>query len=291
MKKRYMALAQRFAFIFIGGLISAVGLSLFYIPNHFVSGGLSGFALIMEYLLGTPSWLMIPLLNLPFIALGFIFLDYRYVIGNAVGLLGLSFGMWIIPLFVAPPTHDPVLAACIGGALSGAGLGFCFRYRGGQAGFDFLSQTLKQKLGIEMSSTMVIYNTMIVLGTTIFMNIELALYTILAIFISGSFVSTSLVGFHRRQTVWILSKEWELINDYILNTLHRGSTLTNQQGGLTGNEYKTITTIITTRELAKLREYIVKTDPDAFFSVSSTSEVVGNWVKPHKGGFSRYEDL
>ncbi len=265
--------------VFVGGLISAIGLSLFYIPNHFVSGGLSGFALIMEYLLGTPSWLVIPLLNLPFIAMGFIFLDFRYVIGNAIGLIGLSFGMWLFPQFLAPPTQDPILAALIGGALSGAGLGVCFRYRGGQAGFDFLSQTLKTKLGIEMSSTMVVYNTLIVLGTTIFMSLELALYTIVAIFVSGAFVSSVLVGFYRRQTVWIISKEWELINRYILDVLHRGSTITDQQGGMTGNTYKTITTIITTRELAKLRAYILQVDPKAFFSVSVTSEIIGNWGK------------
>lgn len=65
----------QYAMIVIGALISAISCNLFLIPNHFLSGGLTGIAIILHYLFDLPIGIQNIIFNIQFYILPIIFLE------------------------------------------------------------------------------------------------------------------------------------------------------------------------------------------------------------------------
>ena len=83
--------------------------------------------------------------------------------------------------------------------------------------------------------------------------------------------------------VFIISPHWDTISQEILEKIHRGVTTIEGKGGYTGREQQILYTVITFRELARLKKMINDIDPNAFVVVTDTLEVMGRHVgnQPH----------
>jgi uncharacterized membrane-anchored protein YitT (DUF2179 family) len=68
-----------------------------------------------------------------------------------------------------------------------------------------------------------------------------------------------------------------------MEQLQRGVTIIGGRGGYTGQEEQILYTIITFRELGRLKQLVKDIDPDAFVVVSDTLEVMGQRIgnEPH----------
>jgi uncharacterized membrane-anchored protein YitT (DUF2179 family) len=68
-----------------------------------------------------------------------------------------------------------------------------------------------------------------------------------------------------------------------MEEIHRGVTIIRGQGGFSGQEQQILYTVITFRELARLKQMVRNEDPEAFVVVSETLEVMGQRVgnQPH----------
>ena len=75
--------------------------------------------------------------------------------------------------------------------------------------------------------------------------------------------------------VMIVSKEYEKINDAIMNELDRGTTMLKSISGYMKNEYPVVMTVVSNRELPKLNELVLNIDEHAFMVVSKVNEVRG----------------
>ncbi|MBN2918892.1 MAG: YitT family protein, partial [Lactobacillus sp.] len=83
--------------------------------------------------------------------------------------------------------------------------------------------------------------------------------------------------FNKKKKICILSKEYEVIQDYIMNTLKRGVTLYSAKGGYDKTEHTELVTIMATNEYKKLLYYLQESDIEAFVTVSTVNEVIGTW--------------
>ena len=107
------------SYTILGSTVFALGFSLFLLPNEMSSGGVSGFALILQELLGFGSvGAMTILINLPLFIMGGMKIGKRFFLGS---LLGMFLSSVLIDLFslIPVPASEPLLACLYGGVLSG----------------------------------------------------------------------------------------------------------------------------------------------------------------------------
>jgi uncharacterized membrane-anchored protein YitT (DUF2179 family) len=90
-------------------------------------------------------------------------------------------------------------------------------------------------------------------------------------------------GLNQRKAVYIISPQWKEISQEIMKELQRGVTILKGEGAYTGRDQHVLYTVITFRELSRLKGLIRRMDPDAFVVVSETLEVMGHRIgnQPH----------
>ena len=79
------------------------------------------------------------------------------------------------------------------------------------------------------------------------------------------------------------------IQQFVVHELHRGATLYPAVGGLGNQEQTEVVTILEKSEYAKLLAFIHETDQSAFVTVSTVSEVIGEWNKHKKNRLRKAE--
>ncbi|MDD2444460.1 MAG: YitT family protein, partial [Desulfotomaculaceae bacterium] len=85
LRRASLDLAKRLSVITIGSSLIAVSFNAFVIPYGLLSGGVSGIALLGNYIFDFPVYLVILLLNIPIYLCGLKELDRRFMMYSAVG--------------------------------------------------------------------------------------------------------------------------------------------------------------------------------------------------------------
>jgi uncharacterized membrane-anchored protein YitT (DUF2179 family) len=265
-----------------GSLLAAVGVNGILIPHRFVSGGVTGLALVVHYLVPPlPVALVYILANVPLFLAGWFFISRRFFIYSVIGTLIFSAAVqWVqIPV----PVQDKLLAALLAGLILGAGSGIILKSLGSAGGTDILSVILLQRFSIRLGPTVLAFNTLVLTAAALLFSLEDALYTLIYLFVSTKVVDLVVTGLSQRKAVFIISPEWEKICPRILKEIHRGVTILHGQGGYSEREQRILYTVVTFRELATLKQIVRREDPAAFVVVSDTTEVMGRRIgnQPH----------
>jgi len=79
-----------FIWVTIGVVLTALGLNLFLIPNKIAAGGVSGLAIILHHVIGSPVGLTMLALNVPLFAMGIYRLGLTFGFRSLYGTLSLS---------------------------------------------------------------------------------------------------------------------------------------------------------------------------------------------------------
>lgn len=79
----------------------------------------------------------------------------------------------------------------------------------------------------------------------------------------------------RRAQVLIVSRKYGEIRDMILYKLNRGATLLHGETGYLKEDCRMLLTVVSRREVVRLKNEVQKIDPEAFVTVSVVSEVRG----------------
>jgi len=113
--------------------------------------------------------------------------------------------------------------------------------------------------------------------------------SLLGTYLYGIVLDNFIDGFSIRKRVCILSKKYPEIQQFVVHELHRGATLYPAVGGLGNQEQTEVVTILEKSEYAKLLAFIHETDQSAFVTVSTVSEVIGEWNKHKKNRLRKAE--
>ena len=73
----------------------------------------------------------------------------------------------------------------------------------------------------------------------------------------------------------VISDHAQLMADKILHRLNRGATFLEGEGAQTGQSKRVIFSIVAMTELARMKDLIFETDPQAFVVINDTQEVLG----------------
>ena len=265
-----------------GSTLCAVSINGIIIPHKFLSGGFVGLALVTYYLfpLLPVAWLYL-LFNLPLFALGWLYVGRRFFLYSMAGTILFTGAVrWV---HVSFQVQDPILAALLAGIIGGAGAGIILRSLGSAGGVDILSVILLQRFSIRLGSTILGFNSLVLGLSAVFFSLEASLYTLIYMYVTSYVVNLVVTGWSQRKAVLIISPKWEKIYRGILHEIKRGATILQGRGAYTDQPEQILYTVITFRELPRLKRMIRGMDPNAFVVVTDTLEVMGLRIgtQPH----------
>src|SRR5918993_1487010 len=130
--RRHLREVLNAALIALGILSAAMGLKGFLLSSRFIDGGVTGVSMLLADVSGLPLAVLIPVINLPFIALGYRQIGRRFAVKSALAIAGLALCL----AFMKFPnvTPDKLLTAVVGGVFIRAGIGLAIRGGAGAGG-------------------------------------------------------------------------------------------------------------------------------------------------------------
>ncbi len=267
--------AYNLALLTLGNAVFVYGMKSILIPHRFLSGGVLGLCLIVNYLLpGISLGLLNLVLNLPLYWLGWKHISRVFMFYTAYGIAIFSVLAEVLP--VRPlPVHEPMLAAILAGIICGAGCGIYMRSLGSGGGMDILAVYLEKKFSLRRGLTGFISSALILVGAAFIFNLEMALYTLIFSFTCGRVLDAVLTGFNQRKSVLIVSDQAPAISAAILGGLHRGATLLKGTGAYSGDDKPVILCAVSLTEISRLKELVLNTDPEAFVIINEAMDVIG----------------
>jgi len=275
-------IAWNLGLIALGSALCSVAINGILLPQRFYGAGFTGVALIIHYVVPSlPVAVLYFILNVPVFALGWMYAGRRFFFYSIAGMFIFTGTLeWI---HISLPVHDKMLSALLAGIIVGAGSGIILRSLGSAGGLDILSVILLKRFSIRLGSTILAFNSLILVAGAVLFSLEGALYTLIYIFVSSYMVNLVVTGLSQRKAVYIISPQWEEISRKIMDKIQRGVTVIKGQGGYTGRDEQILYTVISFRELPQLKQLIRGVDPDAFVVITDTLEVMGQRIgnQPH----------
>ncbi len=266
--------------IAIGTIIMAAGLELFLLPNQLSTGGFSGIAIIIYYILKVPVGTTILLLNIPLFIIAYFKVGKEFFAKAVIGTIFLSIFLNAFEK-INPITEDRFLAFLYGSVIVGIGTAMVLKVNGSTGGTDLLANIIRSfKPHLKTGSLIVTLDTIIIIANTFFFkDIEVGLYSALAIYILGKILDIFFEGINFTKMLIIISPKWEEISKKINEELRRGTTALYGEGMYTKEEKKLLLCIMSRSEIVEARKLIEKIDPTAFVIISNAREVYGKGFK------------
>lgn len=275
--------SKDFGYIALGSFIMAMGTSLLLLPNQLSSGGFSGISTIVYYLFKLPLGITMLFLNIPLFIWAFFKISKELFFKSIIGTILLT--VFIDVLSIVPPlTEDKLLASIYGGILSGIGTALILKATASTGGTEILTYIIrKYKPHFQTATLIVIVDFIIVLLNTIFFkNIEVALYSAIAIYLMGKMIDIIFEGVNFTKMMFIISKHYKEIATTVGKELDRGSTAIYAKGMYTKEKRMMLLCVGTRTEIAKIKMIAIQIDPTAFIITANAREIWGKGFKRNK---------
>lgn len=268
--------------IMLGSVLCAVAVNGILIPRQFVTGGITGIAMILHRSFpAVPLGWIYLLMNIPLFALAWMTVGRRFFFFSLLGALSLSCSLLLIHV----PIHleDNTLNAILAGLILGSGVGLTLRSSGSQGGLDILAIMLLKRFSINLGNTILAVNGLVLAIVTLVYSLEAVLLTLIVLFVSAKVANIVVTGLSQRKSVLIISPHWEKIMAEILKDIRRGVTIIKGEGGYSKQQENIIYTVVTFRETGQLKRLVQQIDPNAFVVISNTLEVINYRIgnQPH----------
>lgn len=286
-------IVKRYLSIIVGSFILGMGTGLFLIPYSVVSGGVSGIGIIIHGIFGFDTEIVVLILTWIFFFLGWILLGTKFatktLLSSILYPLATMLGTYLhentifnLGEMTTGFETNVFLAALIGGAFVGIGVGLTFIGGGSTGGVDIISLSFKKYFGLKTSRvSFCVDATIIVIGFIFSRNFYVTIIGIISALIASLMIGR-LFDNDRNVIVDIISKKYEEINRFVIEKLDRGSTIIAGVGGYSKEDVILLRVALDIREYYILMDIIAQVDPKAFVTVSNASTIRGEGFKAHQ---------
>ena len=277
--KKFLREVLNVVLMVLGILSAGLGLKGFLIPSHFIDGGVTGISMLFSSVLGFPLAVLILIINLPFIAVGFRQIGWKFALRSALAIGGLSLCL----AFVHYPdvTSDKVLTAVFGGFFIGAGIGLAIRGGGVLDGTEIAALLVSKSSSniLRVGDVILLLNIVIFSAAAFFLGIEIALYSVLTYFAASKTIDFILHGIEEYTAVTVISESSGPIREAIVRRLKRGVTVYKGQGGKSGVDQDILFCVVTRLEIGRVKNVVKEIDPHAFIVINPLSDADGGIMK------------
>ena len=282
MKHKARDLFLDLIFDVIGSFAFALGIVCFVNPANLAPGGMSGVAILVNYVWGLPIGRMAFIMNIPLLILSWLFLGRRMTLRTVKSLVINSALIDIIsaspvPIYVG----DRMIGAVFGGALMGAGMAMIILRGSNTGGTDIVSFLIRKWFPhLPIGRIMMGVDGLIILVSIfVFGNMEAGLYGGISLFCCSKVIDSIVYGMDKGVMVTVISDKNKEIAEGIMREMERGVTFLKGEGAYTGKPRDVLICAVRRQEFARLTAIIRMFDEDAFIITSETKEVRGEGFK------------
>jgi hypothetical protein len=265
------------AVITFATFIVAVAVFFFMMPNNLAIASIAGLAVVLQNFIPLSVATISLIFNVGLLIIGFVFVGREFG-GKTV------YTSVILPIFVGifeklfPKynglTGDPFLDMICYIFIVSIGLSLLFNHNASSGGLDIIVKILNKYLHIDKGKAMSIAGMLVSLSAIFAYDTKTVVLSVLGTYLNGIILDYFLFGTNIKKKVCILSRKNEEIKKYILKNMHSGATLYKVIGAYNNEEHEEVVAIVNKREYGVLMQFIRRTAPDAFVTVSTINEVM-----------------
>lgn len=278
LQKRQLQELMNLILIVAAAFCAAMGLDGFLKSSRFIDGGVTGISMLVAKTTRAPLSVLLPLFNLPFIALGYRQIGVVFAIRSAlaIGLLAA-----VLALFHFPDvTGDPVLTAVFGGFFIGAGIGLAIRGGAVLDGTEIAALLISKHSHLFKVGDVILGINVVIFVTALFLlEVNEVLYSILTYVSAARTLDFLIYGLEQYTAITIVSEQSPAIRQRIMDELGRGVTVYKARGGKSGMEQEILYCVVTRLEIGKVKAIVTDLDRSAFIVTHALSDVQGGMVK------------
>lgn len=274
---------KNYAIILFGVFLTATAVSVFYLPNKIVSGGVSGISTLLYHMFSIPPGISYGIINLILLLLGFKLLGKGFVLKTLAcsGLLSL----FVQILSYLPPLTDNIfLAALFGSLLYGLGIGLTLIHGASTGGTDILGRLLQCRFPhIQIGRLLLVIDAVVIFASLIvFKTADLTLFGIMALLLSTFAIDWLIRKLNISKLAFVITEHGEEISRLLVSTSPRGVTVINARGAYSLDEKNVLICALKENELPSFQRKILSIDKDAFIIFSESQQIVGNGFRVYR---------
>lgn len=266
------------ALIMTGSLLQAFAVNYFTLHYRFPDLGVSGIAVLTNYVFGiSPNWVILTG-NILLVMWAWRDLNLHFLALTITAILTFSAGLSIFALYPLPLPDDKFMATVIIGLLKGFGGGMMFNAGGSSGGTDIIAAAMRRRYGLEVGRFTIFVNMFILALSVGVVGLESVVYGAVGLYVDGVTTDNVTRSFDKRKQAIIITNMPDEVSQFI-NSHGRGVTRLEGIGGYTGQKRPVLLTLLDPRQVVILKRFLKEHDERAFVSICDASEVLGQGFK------------
>jgi len=265
-----------FLIITIGTIIVAAAVFFFMLPSHVSVGSGAALAMVLSNFIPLSVSTITLIMNIGLLIIGFV------LVGPTFGaktvycsvLMPLVMGIFerIFPNFQSI-TQDPMLDVICYILVVGIGLAILFPRNASSGGLDIVAKIMNRYLHMDLGQAMSISGIVVALSSALCYDAKTVVLSVLGTYFGGLVVDHFIFGMNIKRRVCVISSELERIVQFVIHDLHSGATLNEIIGAYDNTPRREMIAIVDNQEYRRLMDFIRETDPKAFVTVYSVSDM------------------
>lgn len=289
-----------FIIMTIGMLITACAVYYFLVPSKLIIGTISGLSIVISGISESLFGVALPVSTVIFVINAILLVLAYFLIGKEFGIKTVYTALILGPMmrlletyfpyekFIDPNAAFPSMMGdiwfdlmCFVLLLSAA-QAILFKINASTGGLDILAKIVNKYLHFDIGASVSIAGAIICCTAFAINPFHMVVIGLIGTWINGLVVDYFTAGLNMRKRVCIVSKDYEMIRQFIINDLQRGCTLYEVIGGYTNERSIELLSLLTKDEFSQLMTFVNKNNINAFITAGNVSEVYGLWQKDKK---------
>ena len=279
MKTNKLETLKSYLIITVGTVIMAAGIYFFKFPNNFSTGGVSALSMILTALfpiLTAGQYMMI--INVLLLIVGLLVFGKNFAVKTIYSSLLLSVCTRIFEVIVPlaqPLTNEKFLELIFAIGLTAIGSALIFNEAASSGGTDIIAMILKKFTNLNIGRALLCSDIILAAASLWVFDISTGMFSILGLVMKAFVVDNVIDGINLSKCFTIITDKDKEICASINEELHRGATVSVCSGAFTGEDRRMIITVLNRNQAVLLKQFIKKTDKNAFTMITNSSDILG----------------
>ena len=284
--------------ITVGLLLYTFGWTVFLLPYHIVTGGVTGLSAIIFYATNIPISYSYFLINLALLIAALKILGWRFMVKTIYAICVLSLllaaAQWLITqpngqMYKILGEGQQFMSLVIGCMFTGTSLAIVFLHNGSTGGTDIIAACVNKYRNISLGRVLIFVDFLII-GSCLFIpqfgeplqRVHMTVFGLCTMVVENFMLDYVFNARGESVQFMIFSLKYQEIANAIGTQLEHGVTILDGHGWYTGKERKVLCILAKKNESQYIFRLIKMIDPQAFVSQSSVIGVYGEGFDPIK---------
>ena len=287
-KQTILSTVKYWTILNIGVFLLSFGVYMFEVPNNFAMGGVGGISIVVaphisQYVPWLTQPVILAILNVLLLVLGLIFLGKGMTVKTLYCTAMYSFEVWLMDYIhpmTAPLTDQTLLEMVYAVVIMGSGSAIIYNCHASSGGSDIIALIVKKYTGLHIGSAVLVSDVLIACLAFLF-GPEAGLFSILGLFTKTFVIDGVIDNITKTKYVTIITVNPEVVAKVIIESINRGFTKYEAQGGYTGEPRTVIITVCRRSQAMKLKTLLHTADPTSFVIITDANEILGKGFSEH----------